>query len=90
MIGSLLRNGDIDSNALSEIEGTLGIRIVNRGRDPQEFNGGQGQGNTELLPLLGLYARQLKAHLGRCHVFTSALRPTQATPQWAATEGRMK
>ena len=39
MIGSLLRNGDIDGNALSEIEGTLGIRIVqNRGGLP-ETNG---------------------------------------------------
>jgi len=33
MIGTLLRTGDIDGNALSEIEGTLGIRIMPPNRD---------------------------------------------------------
>jgi hypothetical protein len=32
MIGTLLRNGDINGDALAEIEGTLGIRIMSGGR----------------------------------------------------------
>ena len=36
MIGTLLRTGDIDGNALSEIEGTLGIRIMPQNRDLSE------------------------------------------------------
>jgi hypothetical protein len=39
MIGSLLRNGDLDGNALSEIEGTLGIRIVQNRGGLSETNG---------------------------------------------------
>jgi len=33
MIGALLRTGSIESDALAEIEGSLGIRIMNRGSD---------------------------------------------------------
>ncbi|KAG7352855.1 HECT-domain ubiquitin-transferase [Nitzschia inconspicua] len=40
MIGQLLRSGEIPTEALAEIEGTLGIRIVQPGSRPSDSTGG--------------------------------------------------
>jgi len=58
MISSLMRNGDISGEALAEVEGTLGIRIVNgnrllRGNSNVEANQGLAQNSFRLRVLGG-------------------------------------
>ena len=60
MIGTLLRNGDISGSALAEIEGTLGIRIVQGGRI---MRGTMGSDDNEGGDSLG--ARALRMDGGR-------------------------
>jgi hypothetical protein len=84
MIGTLLRNGDIDSNALSEIEGTLGIRIVNHGRDPQEPNG-PGEDNARASS-----ARPLRPSTESALAAMPKRTLPETLPQSAAEECRMK
>ena len=40
MIGTLLRTGEIQGDALAELEGSLGIRIMQNGRGTASFEGG--------------------------------------------------
>lgn len=58
MIGSLLRNGEISSETLAEIEGSLGIRIMGNNRSIQatlgvEGTGGVGLGDSLAVRVLG-------------------------------------
>ena len=42
MISTLLRNGEIQGDALAELEGSLGIRIMTNGRSLRTLGGGEG------------------------------------------------
>lgn len=56
MIGTLIRNGDFSGEALAEIEGTLGIRVMRTSRRPGDMEGGLG--DTVALRVLGMDGRR--------------------------------
>ena len=57
MISTLLRNGEIQGDALAELEGSLGIRIMANGRSLRTLGGGEGGPEN-------VFAENIAARLG--------------------------